>query len=78
MNRTETKKKLKEALPKGFLEKIQTMLSAKGIETSISKISKCCNPDLADWDNDIIEAAIYLMESEKEREENLKSRIKAL
>jgi hypothetical protein len=78
MNRQEIKIKLKEGLPTGYIKKIKALLAAKGCKCSDGKISQVCNPDLSDWDSEIIEAATELFEREKLREEKLTERIKDL
>ena len=75
MKRQKTKEKLKDGLQSGFLVKIQAILNEKGFKISRSKISKVCNPDLTDWDLDVIEAATELMEKETSRESELTQRV---
>jgi len=76
--RINTKQKLNEVLPKGFVKSIKDYLELKGITVSIGKISQVCNINLSDWDIDVIEAGFEVARLEEEREEELHIKVKSL
>jgi hypothetical protein len=66
MDKQEIKNSFKGKLPRGFTATIQQRLKDKKINISQSLISKVCDAEKSNWNNDIIVEALKLATEEAE------------